>query len=174
MSIGKTLKKLIGGIAPTIGTAIGGPLGGVAMKFLADKFTEGDTGKVEDFLLSASPDDLKQLKTAEMEFQKHMADLGVRLEELEIEDRESARQLAIEKGIKVQAGLSLAYTAGYFGTLATFILGWAEPSADTQGMITTLIGALGAAQISILQFWFGSSRGSKEKTEALTSIARSG
>ena len=168
MSIGRTLKKLIGGIAPTIGTALGGPLGGVAMKFLADKFTGGDTGKVEDFLLSANPDQLKELKVAEMEFQKHMADLGVRLEELEVEDRGGARQLATEKGIKVQASLSGLYTAGYFGTLGVFIMGWTNIEPSMSGMVVTLIGALVAAQLQILNFCFGSSRGSKEKTEALT------
>jgi hypothetical protein len=111
---------------------------------------------------------LKELKVAEMEFQKHMADLGVRLEELEVEDRGGARQLATEKGIKVQASLSGLYTAGYFGTLGVFIMGWTNIEPSMSGMVVTLIGALGAAQLQILNFWFGSSRGSKEKTEALT------
>lgn len=169
MGIGTTLKSIVSTIAPTIGTALGGPLGGVAMKFLADKFTGGDTGEVEDYLLSASPEALKDLKTADMEFRKHMADLGVRLEEIASQDRSDARLLAREKGIKVQAGLSLGYTVGYFGTLGFFIMGWTQIDPAMNGMVTTLIGALGAAQLQILNFWFGSSRGSKEKTELLAS-----
>lgn len=171
MSIGRELKKLLSGIAPTIGTALGGPMGGVAMKFLADKFTDGDTGKVEDFLLSSSPATLKELKVADMEFRKHMADLGVKLEEMYVQDRASARNLAVEKGIKVQAGLSLGYTIGYFGTLGTFIMGWTNIEPSMSGMVTTLIGALGAAQLQVLNFWFGSSRGSKDKSEILTELA---
>jgi hypothetical protein len=171
MSIGKALKGLVGMVAPTIGTALGGPLGGVAMKFLADKFTDGDTGEVEDYLLSANPEQLANLKQANLEFEKHMADLGVRLEELEVQDRQGARDLAKEKGIKVQAGLSGLYTVGYFATLSAFILGWASVSAEMHGMVQTLIGALGAAQLQILNFWFGSSRGSKDKTDAMTKMA---
>jgi len=167
LSIGRTLKKLLGGVAPTIGTALGGPLGGVAMKFLADRFTDGDTGKVEDYLLSASPDALKDLKTADMEFRKHMADLGVRLEEIASEDRSDARLLAREKGLFIQGLMAMVYTAGYFGTLGVFIMGWVAVPTDYIGMVNTLIGALGAAQLQILNFFFGSSRGSKEKTELL-------
>jgi hypothetical protein len=171
-SVSKALKSILGAVAPTIGTALGGPLGGVAMKFLADKFTGGDTGQVEDYLLSANPAELAELKNAELEFEKHLADLGVRLEELEVADRSDARLLAREKGVKVQAGLSLGYTVGYFGTLGLFIMGWTAIDPAMNGMVTTLIGALGAAQLQILNFWFGSSRGSKEKTEALSDISR--
>ena len=53
MSLGKSLKKVLSSVAPVLGSAIGGPFAGVAMKFLADKFTGGDTGQVEDFLLAA-------------------------------------------------------------------------------------------------------------------------
>ena len=170
MSISKTLKSMLAGIAPTLGTALGGPLGGVAMKFLADKFTGGDTGEVEDYLLSASPEALKDLKTADMEFRKHMADLGVRLEEIASQDRSDARLLAREKGLKIQGALAAFYTLGYLGTLGSFIMGWTNIDEGMSGMVTTLIGALGAAQLQILNFFFGSSRGSKEKTEMLTDM----
>ena len=50
-------------------------MGGVAMKFLADRFTGGDTGEVEDFLLAAKPEELADLKQADLEFKAHMAEL---------------------------------------------------------------------------------------------------
>ena len=167
MGIGTSLKKLIGGIAPVIGSALGGPMGGVAMKFLADKFTGGDTGKVEDFLLSASPETLQELKLAEIEFDKHMADLGVRLEELDVQDRSSAREMASARGIYVQAGISCFYTLGYFAVFFAFVFGYAKVPPAYNDMVVALIGALGAAQLQILNFWFGSSRSSKDKTEIL-------
>jgi len=91
-----------------------------------------------------------------------------------VQDRDSARQLAKDKGIVVQAVLSALYTLGYFGTLFVFITGKASVPPDMVGMVTTLIGALGAAQLQILNFWFGSSRGSKDKTAALVKAANGG
>lgn len=167
MSFGRELKKVVATIAPTIGTALGGPMGGVAMKFLADRFTGGDTGKVEDYLLSASPEQLKDLKLADMEFKKEMAELGVRLEELHVGDRANARDMAIKRGLHAQVALSALYTVGYFGTLALLIMGWAEVPEHMEDLVKVLLGGLAGPQLSIVQFWFGSSRGSKDKSEAL-------
>lgn len=171
MSIGRSLKALLAGVAPTIGTALAGPMGGVAMKFLADKFTDGDTGKVEDYLLSASPETLKDLKTADMEFKKEMAELGVKLEELHVGDRANAREMAIKRGLHAQVALSALYTVGYFGTLALLIMGWADVPEHMEDLVKVLLGGLAGPQLSIVQFWFGSSRGSKDKSEALISFA---
>ena len=167
MSIGRNLKKLLAGLAPTIGAAVGGPMGGVAMKFLADKFTGGDTGKVEDFLLSAQPDQLKELKLAEMEFKQHMRELDIDLEKIAAEDRNSARELAKERGFTPQIIMSIAYSLGYFCVLAAFMGGYLEVQQAHTSMFNGLLGVLSAAQIQIINFWFGSSAGSKQKTNEM-------
>ena len=167
MSIGKTLKRLLGSLAPTIGMAVGGPMGGVAMKFLADKFTGGDTGSVEDFLLSANPDSLKELKLAEIEFRKTMRELDINLEEIAFKDRDSARELAKHRGIGAQALMSGVYTVGYFGVLYGFMSGGIDVGESYQSMFNGLLGVLSAAQIQVVNFWFGSSAGSKAKTDAM-------
>jgi hypothetical protein len=167
MGFGSTLKGILKTVAPTIATAVGGPMGGIAMKFLADKFVGGDTGKVEEFLIGANPEQLKELKFADMEFKKEMARLGVDLEEIAAGDRASARDLAKTKGILPQITISLAYSAGYFGVLAAFITGHLDVQEAHQSMFNGLLGVLSAAQIQIMNFWFGSSAGSKAKTTAL-------
>ena len=167
MSLGKKLLGLLGTVAPGIATAVGGPLGGVAMKFLADKFTGGDTGSVEDFLLSANPDTLKELKIAEIEFDKHMADLGVDLEKIHAADRGSARDLAKSTGIMPQVVMAAVYTIGYFAVMYMFMTGKLQIAPDHKVMFGGLLGILSTAQIQIMNFWFGSSSGSKAKTDAL-------
>ena len=142
-------------------------MGGVAMKFLADKFTGGDTGKVEDFLLSAHPEQLQQLKIADIEFRREMAKLGVDLERIAVDDRKDARDLAKTRGLLVQAALSVFYTVGYFSVFFAFIFGKVQVDENYTEMVVTLIGALGAAQLQVLNFWFGSSSGSREKTFAM-------
>lgn len=167
MGIGRKLKGLLAAVAPVLGVTLGGPMGGVAMKFLADKFTGGDTGSVEDFLLSASPATLQELKLAELEFDKEMAALGVDLEEIAAKDRESARDLAKELGTNPQVVLSVVYTLGYFGVLLMFMTGNTTVPDNYATMFGGLLGVLSAAQVQIMNFWFGSSSGSKQKTAAL-------
>jgi hypothetical protein len=169
MSLGKTVKSLLQTVAPTIATALGGPIGGVAVKFLADKFVGGDTGKVEDFLLSANPDQLAQIKLADMEFQKEMRKLDIDLERLHAGDRDSARSMVLAKGFLPQLSLSVLYTAAYAVVLYVFIGGHVAVPTSQMTLFGSLLGVLSAAQVQIINFWFGSSSGSKEKTAALRS-----
>ena len=168
MNIGKALKGLLKTVAPTVATAVGGPMGGIAMKFLADKFTGGDTGQVEDFLLSANPQQLADVKKADMEFQAEMKALDIDLERIAAGDRDSARALAKSKGIWPQVAISLAYSFGYFGVLSAFMTGNLEVQEIHTSMFNGLLGVLSAAQVQIMNFWFGSSAGSKAKTDAMT------
>jgi hypothetical protein len=172
-AFGKKALAILRGVAPLAASAIGGPFAGPAMAILS-QFTGTDEDHVEDFILSASPEQLLELKKAEIELDRWREEAGIRRDEMEVQDRESARDLAKEKGITVQATLSALYTLGYFGTLYVFISGKAAVSVDMVGMVQTLIGALGAAQLQILNFWFGSSRGSKDKTAALVKAANGG
>ncbi len=167
MGISAALKGILGTIAPTLATAIGGPMGGIAMKFLADKFVGGDTGTVEDFLLSANPETLQTLKMADIEFKRDMAQIGVDLEEIAYKDREGARDLAKDQGIMPQVVLSLVYSVGYFVVMFMFMSGNISVPAEHAVMFGGLLGVLSAAQLQIMNFWFGSSAGSKQKTDAM-------
>lgn len=169
MSIGRRLKDLVTGVAPMIGATLGGPLGGVAMKFLADKFTGGDTGSVEDFLLSANPDTLKELKLAEIEFEKAMRELDIDLERLHAGDRASARDMAKARGLAPQIILSAIFIVGYFGIMYLLITSnlWQELADFAKGQIAVLIGVLTAGVTQIMNFFFGSSSGSKDKTKVI-------
>lgn len=165
-NFGKKAMDILKGIAPLAASAVGGPFAGAAMSILA-KTLGVDEDKVEDYILSASPDQLLELKKAELELDRWREEAGIRKEELAVQDRQSARQLAMEKGILAQVVLSVGYTVGYFSIMFVFVFGGADVAQEELGMINTLIGALGAAQLSILNFWFGSSKGSKDKSEAL-------
>ena len=167
MGIGRTLKGLLKSVAPTVATAVGGPMGGVAMKFLADKFTGGDTGKVEDFLLSANPEQLAQLKLADKEFQTEMRRLDIDLERIYSQDRDSARELSKAKGIWPQVSLSVLFLTVYGLLLWAFFSLDFELNDWQRGQVGILIGVVTTAVVQVVNFWFGSSSGSKEKTQAM-------
>jgi hypothetical protein len=168
MSVGKTVLKILKGVAPTLAMAIPGPFGGLAAKFLADQFTDGDTGKVEDYILGASPEQLKQVKLADLDFKVALRELDIAEEQLHAGDRDSARSMAASTSTTPQVIMSAVYTVGYFGTLYMFMTGHIAVPAAYASMFTGMLGVLSAAQIQIINFWFGSSSGSKQKTAAMS------
>ena len=59
--------------------------------------------------------------------------------------------------------LSILFIIGYFTILALFILGIVRLSVEFKDVIILLIGILTREIPTIMQFWFGSSSGSKDK-----------
>ena len=163
-------KSIVKNIAPVIGGTIGGPFGAIGMKFLAGKLlgNENATEKdIEDAILNASPQLLQELKLADIQFKKDMAELGFKESELAFKDRDSARQLAISQGTQPQIILSVLYTVGYFILLWQFMTGNVLIPANTKAEFNMVLGVMTAAQVQIMNFWFGSSSGSKDKTTKL-------
>jgi hypothetical protein len=163
-------KDIVKNVAPIIGGTIGGPFGAAGMKFLAGKLLGDESASEQDLadaVLGASPEQLMLIKKADQEFQVKMRELGFKEEELHIRDRDSARGLAAAQGIMPQMTLSLVYTVGYIAVLWIFIAGDVTIAENIKSEFNMVLGVLTAAQIQIMNFWFGSSSGSKQKTDQL-------
>lgn len=153
-------------VAPTIATAVGGPLAGVAVNIAAKELgIEGDEKALEAAVAAGDPDVLYKLKTAEIEFQKELKRLGIEEQRIAMEDRKSARSLAVAKGTTPQVILSAIYTIGYFWVMYALFAGDVTIADGIKDLATALIGIMSAAQLTIMQFWFGSSAGSKAKDQ---------
>jgi hypothetical protein len=74
-------------IAPTIATALGGPLAGAAVEFLASKLGVPNQGveAMQQTLAGMNGADLIKLKELDLDFQKHMADNGIALQMAQIQ-----------------------------------------------------------------------------------------
>jgi hypothetical protein len=157
-------KQTLAAVAPTLAAAIGGPLAGAAVNVIGQALLgrEGayDEDMISQAVLGATPDQLLALKSADGDFR-------VQMKKLDIQDRDSARKLAIDTGILPQITLSSIYTVGYFWLMFMLMSGDVKIPVDIQGLVTTLIGIMTAAQAQIMNFWFGSSSGSKEKTKRM-------
>ena len=158
-------KKTLGAVAPTIATALGGPLAGIAvgMATKALGLESGDEGALAAAVASGDPNVLVKLKEVEAQFKLEMKRLDISLEELNTKDRDSARNLAIAKGVLPQVILSAIYTVGYFWMMVELVSGTIKIAEGTENLVLPLIGIMSAAQIQIMNFWFGSSAGSKSK-----------
>ena len=88
----KLIKNLIGAVAPTIGTALGGPMGNMAANMVADVLgCDPAPKKIEKAMESATPEQLVELKKMDTEFDVKMKELDVDLFALETADIQNAR-----------------------------------------------------------------------------------
>jgi gas vesicle protein len=156
-------------LAPLVGTALGGPLGGAAAAFIADKLgiEENTVEAVSNVLNSGkmTADQIAALKLAEIDFQKFLEEKGIDLERITAADRDSARQMNIATRSWVPSALSMLVTAGYFGILVGMMTGLLAVT-DSQAMLI-MLGSLGTAWGMVMAFWFGTTHGSQQKNDLL-------
>lgn len=153
-------------LVPTVATALGGPLAGIAVEVVG-KALGVAPDKLEETLQAGklSGDQLLALKQAELELIAKEKELGFRFAELDVRDRESARSMLTAVRSRVPALLSVGVTLGYFGILIGMMMGGLKVS-DSQALLI-MIGQLGTAWGMIMAFWFGSTRASEDKTTML-------
>lgn len=156
-------------IAPMLGTALMGPLGGAAAAFLADKLgLESKTVEAVSEVLNSgrmTPDQITAVKLAEIDFQKFLKDNAIKLEEVHAQDRADARKMAAVTQSPVPAVLSLLVTAGYFGVLIGMMTDVLNV-ADSQALLI-MLGSLGTAWGMVMAFWFGTTKSSSEKNHII-------
>lgn len=167
-------RKLVTSVAPSIGTALGGPLGGVAGLALAKVLGVPDASSNDDTALAAAvqganPDQLLALKKADQDFALQMQKLGFAdveaLESIAAGDRASARDREVKTGDWTPKALAIAITLGFFGLL--YYLLRHEPPVGSRDILNIMLGSLGSAWIGVVTYYFGSSAGSDRKTEIL-------
>lgn len=163
-------KALVSTVAPTIGTALGGPLGGLAVKAIGEALglDSATEASVAAAIKGATPDDLLKVKQADQAFQTRMMELGVDLEKIAAADRDSARKLVLGGD---QTARNLAYLiVGAFVAMCFAVL-YDKAKVDSV-LAGTIIGYLSAKAEQVASFYFGSSQGSVKSAQALRDIAR--
>lgn len=164
-------KTLVSTVAPWIGTALGGPLGGMAVEAAANALglNEKTVESVKAALSGVTPEQMLALKKADQEFALQMQVLGFKsvadMEAIAAGDRASARSMQTSKPSPVPAMLSIGVTVGYFGILVGVMIGVLNVS-DSQALLL-MLGSLSTAWGMVMAFWFGTTRDSGRKTELL-------
>lgn len=152
-------------IAPTVASALGGPLAGMAVSAIS-KAIGVDEDKVNDLISSnkLTADQVAQIKIAEIELQKQANELGLNFEKLAVDDRKSAREMQAATRSIVPPALAASITLGFFGILVLLLLGKVDGNNPT---ILMMLGSLSTAWTGIIAYYFGSSAGSQAKTDLL-------
>jgi hypothetical protein len=167
----KDLSGILTKVAPTIATALGGPLAGGAVMALEGVFglnTEGSTKDKQEALVAAlsgaTPDQLLALKKADQDYAVKMEELGIKREELAGTDRDSARKRESEVKDKTPRNLAYLIVGSFLGVVIGVIAGWGKIDSVLAG---TLIGYLSAKAEQVATYYYGSNVSSIEKTKLL-------
>lgn len=163
------MNDFLAGLAPTLASAILGPLGGVAVAaigkiFGIDGATTEQVSKVfQDGRMT--PEQLSAIKQLELKYQADEKERGFRYAELEFKNTSDARDMQKQTKSYFPATLSTFITMGFFSILITMLVWEYKPTEP----LLIMLGALGAAFGAVVNFWLGSSNGSQRKSELLGS-----
>jgi len=151
-------------IAPTIATALGGPLAGMAVSAVA-KAIGVSPDEVQDVISSGklTAEQVASIQLAELELKKQAQSMNLDFAKLIAEDKKSARDMQIATKSWIPALLAVFVTIGFFGIL----LGLMTEHFKTSDALMLMLGSLATAWTGVMAFYFGSSASSQAKTELL-------
>ena len=153
------LKNLVATVAPTLGSALGSPLGGAAVSMIAEKLgVPNNKQAVEKAIRQATPDEMLKLKEADNEFELKMKELDVDVFRLETEDIQDARKnFSNDWTSKLLGFITLGGFMGYI-----FLVTLQPPEQNSEALINLVLGYLGGLASAVISFYFGASN-SKDK-----------
>jgi hypothetical protein len=160
------LLELLKNAAPALATVVGGPVGGLAVSAIADMLGVKDDVNAVVKHLTANPDDIYKLR-----------ELDLKQFELEAQDRDSARKAHAEIATSANSSgfdklvvplLALGTVGLAFVFIAVLI--FIDIPDNQQQMIIYALGFITSSAGQVLSFYFGSSQGSKDKSELMKGL----
>jgi hypothetical protein len=156
------LAGLLKNVAPMLATVVTGPLGGMAVKAIAEKLGVEDTVEAVTQAIQADPEAAQKL-----------AEIDLKQFEAEVKDRDGARAMqiaALQQDDWFAKNFLYLFTAVwsiFAMTYFAFVTFGTVPASGVR-MADTILGVLiGTVLTGFFNFFFGSSKSSKDKTEAL-------
>jgi|TARA_R100000482_G_C5105565_1_gene137797 hypothetical protein len=154
MKIGGLLKNVVGAVAPTLGTALGGPMGGMAANMISEVLGVPNNPKaIEKAIEDATPEQMLLLKEAEQAFELQMKELDVDIYKLEVADTQDARKTFSKDWTARIVGVSVV--GGFMGYI--FLVTLQPPEQNSEALINLVLGYLGGLASAVISFYFGAS-----------------
>ena len=155
----KLLSNIVGSVAPTLGAALGGPLGGMAGDVISKVLgVENNPASLEKAIATATPEQLMEIKKAEIEFEKKMKELDVDIYKIEAEEKKDARK-HFSKDWTARI-IGVAMVGGFLGYI--FLVTLQPPEQNSEALINLVLGYLGGLASAVISFYFGASNTSKD------------
>lgn len=169
-------QEVLGGIAPVLAGALGGPLAAAAAKVIADKVL-GRPDATEDEVKIAiasgnlSGDQIIALKSAEQQFQLELKKLDAETDRAYLLDVQDARKRQVETKDLMPNYIFWLMSFLYVGS--TLLLYFAPTPSDdlTRSLLVKSYSIVEVGFTAALFFFVGSSNGSKRSGDAVRNIA---
>ena len=167
-------KKALGVIAPLATTMIGGPYAPIAAAVIGKVFNHDQKEGADEvpteteiakYMENATPEQLIALRKIGPDLEVKLKELGVKEDELIYADKANAR--ATHKDSQMPAILAITLTIGFFGSLAALFI-WPVPEAN-KAIVFTMLGSLGTCWLGAMQYYFGTTKSSGDKTKIMSS-----
>ena len=149
-------------IAPTIATAFGGPLAGLAVEAVS-KCLNIDPKDVQATISEGklTADQIMLLKQAEIQMAARAQEMGLDFAKLTVEDRKSAREMQVTTQSHIPPTLAILIVIAWAAVQGFLLTNVIDPSM--RELIARVLGTLDGALMLVLSFYFGSSSGSQAK-----------
>tara|TARA_R110002049_G_scaffold305231_1_gene501582 strand:+ start:557 stop:1030 length:474 start_codon:yes stop_codon:yes gene_type:complete len=149
------IKNVIGAVAPTLGTALGGPMGGMAANMISEVLgCDPEPKKIQKAIEQATPEQLAELKKVETDFEIKMKELDVDLFALETADIQDARgKFGKDWTARI---IGIFVVGGFMGYI--FLVTVQPPEQNSEALINLVLGYLGGLASAIISFYFGASQ----------------
>tara|TARA_R100001443_G_scaffold2791_6_gene9232 strand:- start:484 stop:963 length:480 start_codon:yes stop_codon:yes gene_type:complete len=152
-------KNLLGAVAPTLGTALGGPMGGMAANMISEVLGVPNNPKaIEKGIADATPEQLAEIKKAELSFEAEMKKLEVDVFALEAQEKQDARRHFSKDWTARIIGVGII--GGFLGYI--FLVTLQPPEQNSEALINLVLGYLGGLASAIISFYFGASNSTKD------------
>ena len=156
------IKNVVGAIAPTLGSALGGPLGGQAASVVAQVLGCSPEPKaINQAIQSATPEQMLELKKAEQQFEVQMKELDVDIFKLETAEKQDARK-NFSKDWTARV-MGIAVVGGFMGYI--FLVTLQPPEQNSEALINLVLGYLGGLASAVISFYFGASNTGDKKND---------
>lgn len=160
-------KGVLSTLAPTVASALLGPLGGMAVSAIGSimGIDEPTQDKIKTAITSGqmTGEQVVALKQLELEFKDHELERQFKYADLEFKDSQSARDMQTATKSTTPTILTYLITVGFFGILGYMMTEHYHSSEP----LLVMLGSLGTAWTACVSFWFGSSHGSQGKDALL-------
>lgn len=156
------LLRLLGSIAPALATAVAGPAGGLVVSAIASKLGVKDT--VDEVAKAIAGDPDAALKLAQIDLET------LKTQHANIADARDMQKVALQQTDIFSKRFTM-YLTMFWSLAAVVYIGFITfsviPDKNVRFADTILGFILGTVVATLLNFWFGSSIGSKDKADAL-------
>lgn len=164
------VKSAIGSAAPLIGSLFAGPAGSVVGQLVSSALGVENTPDAVAVHLENNPDAILKIKELELTHKTRFEEMALEDTKVRLQDTQDARRSEIERmkaggSNKFMYYLAGVVVVGFFGVVATLF--FVDVPEASENVLYMLVGTLAAEFGSIMRYFFGSSKGSSDKTAML-------